>query len=156
MENKPYFCNFQYYNERAQRLSIFARTRRDGGKYMMDMFIWRCSTEDNFNKKIAHDAYLRHISGETAEDDKFHMHPVIFSFPIDTYEGAWKAFDSYCRRNFYTKSTNTVCYVRDIYRKNPRAKKDGVHGHTIVYDDTFVAERGKKKKIKIKHNLSEW
>jgi hypothetical protein len=105
MENKKdYYSTFNFYNEKGQRLSIFATEQVDNFTQMKELKVCvvACSKKDAFTKKLLRDAFeyfkLNGIFPPTPEKKEYH--PQFYYVPIEDNKPKF-TFIKWCRENFY-------------------------------------------------------
>lgn len=89
-----YYCNFQRYNQRGDRMAIFGEIGGDGNMLITTI---RCSKNDHFSKATAHAAFAAHI--RTGGKSVFHSAKTII-IPIEE-RGPKITFQQWCKDNYY-------------------------------------------------------
>lgn len=98
MEKSNYYCNFQKYNERGDRMAIFGTVAGD----IINLVIFRCSVTDQFSKKRARKVFEEYRKGNTKVDD-IQYHPSTRMISVE--EGRPKSsFQKFCHVNYYKRN----------------------------------------------------
>lgn len=88
------FTTYRYYTKKGERLAIFALPEHGRIK---SIYVLRCSTHDQFHKKIARDAFKSFIQNNKKHKD-YHFQEI----PVDM-EANYINFLTFCRKNYYLR-----------------------------------------------------
>ena len=95
---KP-FTTYRYYTKKGERLAIFALP--NNGR-ITSIYVLKCSTHDQFHKKIARTAFREYM-----ENNKQHKDYHFQEIPVDM-EANYISFLSFCRKNYYLRVPQLV------------------------------------------------
>lgn len=104
-----HYSNLKKYNEKGQRLAIFAKQNDD----ILNIFVLTCSKKDHFIKDTARRVYENYETGIGMED----YHPQIFSVP---HNGKPKyTFLKWCNDNYYRQFNKIIPFRGQLMKGNP-------------------------------------
>jgi hypothetical protein len=98
MEKSNYYCNFQKYNSRGDRMAIFGTVAGE----IINIVIFRCAVQDQFSKKRARQVFEEYRKGNTLVDE-IQYHPSTSLVSIEENRPK-STFQKFCHVNYYRKN----------------------------------------------------
>ncbi len=127
---EKYYANFQYYDERNRRLSIFGKITGD----CIEVVVLTCSISDTFTRKSGRMLYEQSCSSE--EGNAKCLGQTYSGIAIKDGNPA-KTFNNWCRENFYQQRMESLRVTRLYLQKNHKGKLIPVKNTVKVVHSKF-------------------